>query len=127
MIGYVMVGTSDLPRSIAYYDAVLAPLGLVRVENEDEYVAYAPATAQDKIEFYVTNPFNGEPVQPGNGNMIAMLATSRDVVDKFHQAALENGGTDEGAPGPRPADSRVYYAYARDHDGFKLCVYSEAP
>ena len=124
MIGYVMVGTSDLARSAAYYDAVLAPLGLTRVENDAEYVGFAPVTAKDQIEFYVTKPYNGEPASVGNGTMIALLAESRTHVDQFHQTALEQGGKDEGSPGPRPADSEIYYAYARDPDGNKICAFS---
>ena len=61
MIGYAMVGASDLQRFSDYYYAVLTPLG--------------------------------------------------------------NGGTDEGTPGPRPADGTIYYAYARDPDGNKICAF----
>ena len=59
----------------------------------------------------------------GNGSMIAFRVVSQDAVNSFHQVALANGGVDEGVPGPRPADGTVYYAYARDPDGNKLCAY----
>ena len=124
MIGYAMVGASDLPRSSDYYDAVLTPLGLVRVESDDSYVAYAPKTNPSAIEFYVTIPFDRKPATFGNGTMIAFAAESRRAVDLFHSTALKNGGTDEGAPGPRPAEGTIYYAYARDPDGNKICAYS---
>ena len=123
MIGYVMVGVSDLQRSSNYYDAVLAPLGLVQAESDITYVGYAPASDPTEIEFYVTKPFNEKPATAGNGTMIAFSADSRPAVDLFHSTALENGGTDEGAPGPRPADGTIYYAYARDPDGNKICAY----
>ena len=123
MIGYAMVGASDLQRSSDYYDAVLTPLGLVQVESDSTYVGYAPKSAPTEIEFYVTKPFDQKPVTFGNGTMIAFLAESRRAVDLFHSTALENGGTDEGAPGPRPADGTIYYAYARDPDGNKICVF----
>lgn len=123
MIGYAMVGVSDLQRSSNYYDAVLAPLGLVQAESDVTYVGYAPASDPAEIEFYVTKPFNEKPATAGNGTMIAFLADSRLAVDLFHSTALENGGTDEGAPGPRPADGTIYYAYARDPDGNKICAY----
>lgn len=124
MIGYAMVGASDLQRSSDYYDAVLTPLGLVRVESDDSYVAYAPKTNPSAIEFYVTKPFDGKPATFGNGTMIAFAAESRRAVGLFHSTALKKGGTDEGAPGPRPADGTTYYAYARDPDGNKICAYS---
>lgn len=123
MIGYAMVGTCDLQRSSNYYDAVLAPLGLVQVESDDTYVGYAPESDLTSIEFYTTKPFNQEPATCGNGTMIAFMAESRRAVDLFHGTAIENGGTDEGAPGPRPADGTIYYAYARDPDGNKICAF----
>lgn len=123
MIGYAMVGVSDLQRSSNYYDAILAPLGLVQAESDLAFVGYAPTSDPTEIEFYVTKPFNEKPATAGNGTMIAFLADSRRAVDLFHSTALENGGTDEGAPGPRPADGTIYYAYARDPDGNKICAY----
>ena len=123
MIGYAMVGANDLQRSSDYYDAVLTPLGLVQVESNNSYIGYAPKTSPTDIEFYVTKPFDEKPATFGNGTMIAFAAESRHAVDLFHSTALENGGTDEGAPGPRPAGGTIYYAYARDPDGNKICAY----
>ena len=51
------------------------------------------------------------------------MAKSRRAVEGFHAAALANGGTDEGKPGPRPAGGSNYVAYARDPDGNKICAY----
>ena len=74
MIGYVMIGTNDLDRGARFYDALLAPLGLVQVERVETYAAYAPKAAKDAIEFYVTRPFDQAPATPGNGTMIALSA-----------------------------------------------------
>ncbi len=123
MLGYVMVGTTDLARSIKFYDAVLTPLGLVRDVNDDLYTGYSPKDKPEEIEFYVTTPFNELPATSGNGTMIALVAESRALVDAFHEAGLANGGTDEGKPGPRPEDGSIYYAYVRDPDGNKICAY----
>ena len=54
--------------------------------------------------------------------MIAFLADSKIVVDQFHKIGLENGGIDEGAPGPRHGEH--YYAYIRDLDGNKICAFT---
>jgi hypothetical protein len=78
MIGYAMVGTSDLDRSVAFYNIVLAPLGLVQAELEAAYCGYAPEKAPGAIEFYVTEPFDGLPATAGNGTMIAFQADTRD-------------------------------------------------
>lgn len=126
MIGYVMVGTNDLDRAAVFYDAILAPLGLVRVERVQTYAAYAPDDAKDAIEFYVTTPFDQRPATPGNGTMIALGAPTMQALEQFHEVGLRSGGTDEGAPGPREEGSDICYAYIRDFDGNKICAFCEA-
>jgi len=123
MLAYVMVGTSNVKRSIKFYDAALAPLGLVRTSGNDRYVGYGPKNAPQKTAFYVTKPFNKKKATFGNGTMISLVAKSKKAVEGFHAAALANGGTDEGKPGPRPAGAANYAAYARDPDGNKICAY----
>ena len=125
MIGYVMVGSSNLSRSAGFYGAILAPLGLMEVERTEDYVGYAENLDQSEIEFYVTLPFNQEPATSGNGSMVAIKAKSKKAVDAFHETAVKNGGLDAGAPGPRPEDGEIYYAYIRDFDGNKICAYCD--
>ena len=127
MLAYIMVGSSNLKRSAKFYDAALAPLGLVQAGGTDRYLGYGPKNAPQKAQFYVTKPYNRKAATSGNGTMIALVAKSRRAVDAFHAAALANGGTDEGKPGPRPADATNYVAYARDPDGNKICAYCEKP
>ena len=123
MLAYVMVGTNNVKRSAKFYDAALAPLGLVRSGGDNNYIGYASKAAPKKSMFYVTKPYNKKPATFGNGTMISLAAKSKRAVDGFHAAALTNGGTDEGKPGPRPADGSNYVAYARDPDGNKICAY----
>jgi catechol 2,3-dioxygenase-like lactoylglutathione lyase family enzyme len=125
MLGYFMVGTRDLTAASRFYDAVLAPLGLVRVETEDTYVGYNAKDAPESPEFYVTEPYDKQPATAGNGTMIALVAESRELVDQFHASGIASGGTDEGKPGPRPADGSIYYAYIRDLDGNKICAFCD--
>ena len=99
MIGYVMMGTNDLTRATLFYDAVLEPLDLIRVEDNIDYVAYAPHAAPDAIEFYATRPFDQQPAHHGNGVMIDFAAQSPAIVDQFHEIGMRNGGGDDGAPG----------------------------
>jgi catechol 2,3-dioxygenase-like lactoylglutathione lyase family enzyme len=127
MIGYVMIGTNDLNRATRFYDATLAPLGLVQVERVETFTAYAPEAAKDAIEFYVTTPFDQRPATPGNGTMVALAAPTMQALEQFHSAGLQSGGGDEGAPGPREESSDICYAYVRDFDGNKICAfYDEA-
>ncbi|MDA7792332.1 VOC family protein [bacterium] len=123
MIGYVLVGTNDLPKATQFYDAVLVPLGLTRVVDEPAYAGYAPVNNLDAIELYVTIPLNDAPATIGNGSMIALAVTSFKQVDQFHQIGIDLGGMDEGAPGFRPADGKTYFAYVRDMDGNKICAF----
>jgi predicted lactoylglutathione lyase len=66
----------------------------------------------------VIKPFDGKPATVGNGVMVSLAASSKAQVDALHRKALELGGKDEGAPGPR--GDGFYAGYFRDLDGNKL-------
>ncbi len=60
--------------------------------------------------------------------MVALLAPSRDAVDRVYEVALAHGGLSEGAPGLRPEYHANYYGtYFRDVDGNKICVCCHDP
>ena len=123
MIGYVMIGTNDLDQGARFYDVLLAPLGLVQVARVETYAAYAPKAAKDAIEFYITTPFDQGPATPGNGTMVALAVPTMQALEQFHSLGLQNGGSDEGAPGPREEGSAICYAYIHDADGNKICAF----
>lgn len=127
MFSHITIGTHDLPRAIAFYDAVLAPLGIERVAGK--YVNWAAWQRRgDAARFWVGLPFNGLPASWGNGSMTAFAAASRAAVDAAHAAALAAGAFDDGKPGLRPAYGPDYYgAYVRDHDGNKLHFVCRGP
>ena len=86
------------------------------------------AAGQPRPLLLLGRPFDGEPAAPGNGHMTAILAPSRDTVDRSYATALRLGGSDEGAPGLRPWYHPDYYgAYVRDPDGNKLCFCCHEP
>ncbi len=118
-----MVGSSNLKVSKSFYDAVLAVIGIISIYEDEVCVGYAHKGNSD-VEVYITKPANGEPVTFGNGTQISFLTKSTQEVDKFHKTALDLGAKNEGDPGFRPSDSKVYYAYFRDPDGNKICAYS---
>lgn len=121
MFGYVCLGTADIARARAFYDAALAPLGHARVAGYDDATSSAWGQAEPGPHLWVTVPFDGRPPAPGNGTMASFLAASRAAVDAFHAAALAHGGSDEGPPGLRPHYGPGFYAaYVRDPDGNKL-------
>lgn len=121
MIGYITIGSNNLERSVAFYDAVLAPLGYGRTFFEGTWAGYGPGGKKEGLEIYVCAPENGKEAGCGNGSMLAFRAPSRADVDAFHAAALANGGSDEGAPGVRGEyDPPFYGAYVRDPEGNKF-------
>lgn len=119
MIGYVTVGTNDMDKAVAFYDALLAEMGAQRTMDMDTFKVWANDPAG--CAFSVTMPFNQEAATVGNGVMVAFAATDTATVDKLYAKAMELGATDEGAPGPRGGDDSGFYAaYFRDPDGNKL-------
>jgi catechol 2,3-dioxygenase-like lactoylglutathione lyase family enzyme len=128
VIGYVTLGTDDLDRSRAFYDALFGEIGASRlIEMESGFTLYG--TSWGKPGVAVTRPHNGEPATPGNGNMVSLVMDSRERVDRLHARALDLGGTDEGPPGVRgeEGDRAFYGAYFRDPDGNKFCVFRIGP
>ncbi len=123
MIGYITVGTNDLNRAVAFYDALFADLGAGRFLEQDRFVAWA--VAPDQPAFSVTLPFDGNAATVGNGTMIALAVDATDKVDALYAKALSLGATDEGAPGLRMDE--FYAAYFRDLDGNKLNVFCHQP
>jgi len=117
MLAYATLGTRDLARAAAFYDAVLAPLAAKRPMEEPGYFI-AWGTTEHGAGLGTTYPFNKEAATTGNGTMVALHADTRAQVDAVHAKALELGGTDEGAPGERFPG--FYAAYFRDLDGNKL-------
>lgn len=123
MIGYVTVGTTDLARAGAFYDALLGPLGAKRFMQTERLILWSAGRGQPA--FGVLLPYDGQAMHRGNGTMTALLAGSRDNVDRQHALALSLGATDEGAPGERFAG--FYGGYFRDLDGNKLNFFHMGP
>ena len=130
MFAYICLGTNDLARAIRFYDAALAPLGLERCDTSQEsgwegwagWGTYEDGGARE-LALWLCEPFDGAPATAGNGVMVALRAKSWAEVQAFHAAALEYGGTSEGAPGLRPQYAADFYAaYVRDPDGNKVAV-----
>lgn len=124
MLLYVTLGTNDLARARAFYDPVLATLGLSCTKANDVEFGYSDGPDSPR-QLWVVTPFDGKAANYGNGTMVALTAASRAAVDAFHTAALAHGGTDEGLPGLRPYHPTFYAAYVRDPDGNKLSAVCE--
>lgn len=117
MIAYVTIGTSNMERAKSFYLSVLQELGVTVLMDIGRLAALGTPAGGTMLA--VCTPFNGEPPNPGNGNMVAISPGSRASVDACHAKALELGATDDGAPGQRM--DGFYGAYIRDPDGNKVC------
>ena len=124
MFDHLSIGVSDLSQSLAFYDAALKPLGISRMfamsdrgiaayvnDNQVSFWLYAKDTQQKQL---------GELPSPPRFHL-AFRAADRAAVDTCYEAALAQGGTDEGAPGIRTQYHPNYYAaYIRDPNGYKI-------
>lgn len=128
VFSHVTIGTSDMERSVRFYDAVLEPLGLVRLKSFRAASGYGPKDFSGiNLPFWILRPQDRKPASAGNGVTVAFTVASRAAVDAFHAAALAHGGTDEGAPGLRTHYHPDYYgAYVRDPEGSKICAVCHA-
>ncbi|GGI81021.1 glyoxalase [Polymorphobacter multimanifer] len=128
MIGYVTLGTNDLERATAFYDALLAPLGASRVMPMPQG-GFVWGRDWSSPMLAVAPPDDGERATAGNGNMVALQVESRDAIDALHAHAVQLGGSCEGPPGLRgPEGEQAFYgAYFRDPDGNKLCAFRMGP
>jgi catechol 2,3-dioxygenase-like lactoylglutathione lyase family enzyme len=116
MIGYATVGTNDIARAAAFYDALLGTLGAKRWMESERFIAWAVSPTKPALS--VAIPYDGNAATVGNGTMVALIVDSKAKVDSLHRKAMELGGKDEGAPGPR--GDGFYAGYFRDLDGNKL-------
>lgn len=129
MFSHIMLGTNNLSESIKFYDQVMPILGFPRGSTGEKFAGYGK---KEDIStgfncLWIGVPFNEEPANPGNGVNVALLATTRDQVNRFYEVALKSGGFDEGAPGIREeAHQNFYAAYIRDPTGNKLVVVCHA-
>jgi catechol 2,3-dioxygenase-like lactoylglutathione lyase family enzyme len=118
MIGYVTLGTNDLQRAAAFYDAICGELGVERMFDTETFVAWGKPGAEAGIG--LTKPYDGNPASVGNGVMVAFAAKSPEHVDRIYNLAISLGAKCEGPPGERPGIPGFYAGYFRDPDGNKL-------
>jgi catechol 2,3-dioxygenase-like lactoylglutathione lyase family enzyme len=124
LISHVFIGITDFSRSLNFYSVIMRELGLT-LKFSDAETSWAGWVAPDAPRplFVISKPFDGQPASTGNGQMVALLAATRETVDRVHALALSMGASCEGPPGLRQHYHANYYgAYFRDLDGNKLCV-----
>ena len=125
MFSHVMIGTNDLEKAKAFYDALLGTLDVRPAKVDGHRIFYFTKTGT----FSVSKPINGQPATPANGGTIGFMANSPEQADAWHAAGVANGATScEDPPGIREgAAGKLYLAYLRDPDGNKICAMHRMP
>ena len=122
VIDHVVIGVDDIDAAKAFYSRALAPLGVGVVLDLPGYVGFGD---HGRPWFFVATR------EPTRRVHVAFAAPDRATVDAFHAAALSAGGTDNGAPGPRPIYHQHYYGgFVLDPDGNNVeavCHHPEHP
>lgn len=124
MLNHVMIGSNDIERSKAFYNAVLGVLGagepFVNVAASGHTRLFY---IHDGSTFSISEPINDQPATAANGSTIGLKCNSLEQVKQLHDAAIANGGTSiEDPPGPRAGSMGVMnLCYFLDPDGHKIC------
>jgi len=120
MIGYVTLGTNDLDKAGAFFDALLSDLGATRLMEDGRLIIWGAGMDQPMLS--LCKPYDENEASVGNGTMVALKMDSTDAVQAIYDKALELGGSDEGPPGPRTGP--FYGGYFRDLDGNKFVAFT---
>lgn len=119
MLDHIVLGVSDVARSIAFYEAALRPLGIrhsVDYQGRNGHSDLHGFGRDGRAVFWLRQ---GSPAPAALH--FGFDAESRDIVDAFHAAGLAAGGRDNGKPGPRlQYDPEYYAAYLFDPDGYNV-------
>lgn len=120
MIGYSTIGVTDMERAKKFYSDLFADQGGSVQIDAGRIAMIGKSPAEPMVA--VCEPWDKQAPHPGNGNMIAFPAASKEAAAQMYEKAISLGATDEGAPGQRVED-RFYGGYVRDPDGNKLCFF----
>ena len=119
-LDHISIPVRDFARAARFYDAVMATIGLKRTRNRDGVIGYGIEEPLPPV-FWIHAHAEDHAARSGIGLHISFRVKSRAEVHAFHAAALANGGTDGGAPGPRPQYTAGFYGgFAFDPEGFKI-------
>jgi catechol 2,3-dioxygenase-like lactoylglutathione lyase family enzyme len=131
LISHVFIGIGDFIQAHHFYTAIMEELGYEPkfCDTEKCWSGWIEKDVPRPL-FVIGKPFNGQAMSPGNGQMVALISKTRQMVDLTYQRAISLGATCEGPPGLRPHYHPHYYgAYFRDLDGNKIgvCCHEQYP
>jgi catechol 2,3-dioxygenase-like lactoylglutathione lyase family enzyme len=122
MVHLVSLGVRSIATTRTFYDAALAPLGYACLRAQETWLGYGKE--QVKFAFFARASESPVPPDPTSEFHFCFIAPTRKSVEAFYEAALANGGRDNGNPGLRPDNgSNHLAAYVVDPDGYRIDVY----
>lgn len=118
MFDHIDCPVTDIRRSVAFYDALLEPLGIARLITRIASGATGASNAgygrEGHAGFWLSDASR-------KGHLhVGFSAATREAVAAFHAAGLAAGGSDNGGPGLRPYAANYYAAYIIDPDGHNI-------
>ena len=117
MLDHISIAVRDLQVAGRFYEAVLATLGYSKMIARPTNIGFGKTYP----DFWINLRPNMASPDPDGGVHVCLRASSADVVNAFHAAALQAGGRTDGPPGPRPEYTPGYYAaFILDPDGNRL-------
>lgn len=120
MLDHVSIPVADIAASAAFYDAVLATVGLRRRKELPAAIGYGAESSKAPV-FWILANHSDNAATPGIGMHISFQADGRSHVDAFYAEAIARGARNAGLPGERPAYTQPFYgAFVFDLDGFKI-------
>jgi len=120
LLNHISIGVRELSAARAFYDTVLAELGVSRQYGDDAALGYG----RDAIAFWVLSVESPVPASMANGLHVCFEADHRSCVDAFHAAGLAAGGKDNGPPGIRAEYGENYYAaFLIAPEGYRIEAY----
>jgi catechol 2,3-dioxygenase-like lactoylglutathione lyase family enzyme len=119
-IDHVSIPVRDVEAAAAFYDPVMATLGLRRFKQRDGAIGYGPDDGSPAIFWILARADRGS-AEPGTGLHVSFRAADRAEVHAFYDTALSLGGRDAGPPGERPHYTAGFYGcFVHDPEGFKI-------
>jgi len=120
MLDHISIGVLDIEKARKFYDAALKPLGHSCLSHDEGSLGYGT----DRVRFWISRVESPVPANPNSGLHFCFAAPTRKAVNTFHNAALGQGGANNGDPGLRPDYGQNYYAaLVLDPDGYRLEAY----
>ncbi len=121
MFDHTGIVVTDLASARRFYDAIALALDLQTAANGPESFLFGKS-AEEPIPYLwigtIRPSYWVEGSRPGINQMhVAFRARDKAMVNAFYQTALDNGGKDNGAPGPREGAGNYYGAFVLDPDG----------